>query len=149
RASPRAPHRLRGRGSGHAGRAPVDCETARLAAGASRVGRRLELQIRLRERERGWRPGIDGVGLPARLGRPSPARLHRAPIARGRPLARHRFVVSDVASLGPDAGRARGLDAFADVRGREALVNEVGWFEVTGKDGKKLQKFYGDLFDWK
>ena len=22
-------------------------------------------------------------------------------------------------------------------------------FEVVGKDGKKLQKFYGDLFDWK
>lgn len=25
----------------------------------------------------------------------------------------------------------------------------VTWFEVTGKDGKKLQKFYGDLFGWK
>src|SRR5215469_13348709 len=24
----------------------------------------------------------------------------------------------------------------------------VGWFEITGKDGPKLQKFYGDLFDW-
>lgn len=24
----------------------------------------------------------------------------------------------------------------------------VGWFEVTGKDGPKLQKFFGDLFDW-
>lgn len=24
----------------------------------------------------------------------------------------------------------------------------VAWFEVTGKDGYALQKFYGDLFDW-
>lgn len=24
----------------------------------------------------------------------------------------------------------------------------VGWFEVTGKDGPALQKFYGDLFTW-
>lgn len=24
----------------------------------------------------------------------------------------------------------------------------VGWFEVTGKDGPALQKFYGDLFSW-
>jgi uncharacterized protein len=24
----------------------------------------------------------------------------------------------------------------------------VAWFEVTGKDGAALQKFYGDLFDW-
>ena len=25
----------------------------------------------------------------------------------------------------------------------------VAWFEVTGKDGAKLQKFYADLFGWK
>jgi uncharacterized protein len=24
----------------------------------------------------------------------------------------------------------------------------VAWFEVTGKDGRKLQDFYGRLFDW-
>lgn len=24
----------------------------------------------------------------------------------------------------------------------------VAWFEVTGKDGAALQKFYGSLFDW-
>lgn len=24
----------------------------------------------------------------------------------------------------------------------------VAWFEVTGKDGAALQKFYGELFDW-
>src|SRR5215469_10303377 len=24
----------------------------------------------------------------------------------------------------------------------------VAWFEVTGKDGPKLQKFYSNLFDW-
>lgn len=24
----------------------------------------------------------------------------------------------------------------------------VAWFEVTGKDGQALQRFYGDLFDW-
>lgn len=24
----------------------------------------------------------------------------------------------------------------------------VAWFEVTGKDGPKLQQFYGALFDW-
>ena len=25
----------------------------------------------------------------------------------------------------------------------------VAWFEVTGKDGASMQRFYGDLFDWK
>ena len=25
----------------------------------------------------------------------------------------------------------------------------VGWFEVTGKDGPGLQRFYAKLFDWK
>lgn len=24
----------------------------------------------------------------------------------------------------------------------------VTWFEITGKNGPALQKFYGDLFDW-
>ena len=28
------------------------------------------------------------------------------------------------------------------------MSNPVAWFEVTGKDGKKLQKFYSDLFGW-
>ena len=29
------------------------------------------------------------------------------------------------------------------------MGNPVVHFEVVGKDGSKLQKFYGDLFDWK
>jgi hypothetical protein len=29
------------------------------------------------------------------------------------------------------------------------MAGAVTWFEVAGKDGKKLQKFYADLFDWK
>src|SRR5439155_1762344 len=29
------------------------------------------------------------------------------------------------------------------------MANPVAWFEVTGKDGKKLQDFYGGLFGWK
>jgi predicted enzyme related to lactoylglutathione lyase len=29
-----------------------------------------------------------------------------------------------------------------------AKGNPVGWFEITGKDGPKLQKFYRDLFGW-
>jgi uncharacterized protein len=28
------------------------------------------------------------------------------------------------------------------------MSNPVAWFEVTGKDGGALQRFYGDLFDW-
>ncbi|MBV8087784.1 MAG: VOC family protein [Chloroflexi bacterium] len=24
----------------------------------------------------------------------------------------------------------------------------VAWFEITGKDGKAMQRFYGSLFDW-
>jgi predicted enzyme related to lactoylglutathione lyase len=28
------------------------------------------------------------------------------------------------------------------------VANEVSWFEVTGKDGDKLQQFYGGLFGW-
>jgi predicted enzyme related to lactoylglutathione lyase len=27
--------------------------------------------------------------------------------------------------------------------------NPVTWFEILGKDGASLQKFYGDLFGWK
>jgi predicted enzyme related to lactoylglutathione lyase len=27
--------------------------------------------------------------------------------------------------------------------------NQVLWFEVVGKDGKKLREFYGKLFGWK
>jgi len=29
------------------------------------------------------------------------------------------------------------------------MGNPVVHFEVSGKDGKKLQAFYGELFDWK
>ena len=29
------------------------------------------------------------------------------------------------------------------------MANPVAWFEVVGKDGKKLQDFYGNLFGWK
>jgi predicted enzyme related to lactoylglutathione lyase len=29
------------------------------------------------------------------------------------------------------------------------MANPVGWFEITGKDGKKLQDFYADVFNWK
>ena len=29
------------------------------------------------------------------------------------------------------------------------MGNPVNHFEIIGKDGAKLQKFYGDLFDWK
>jgi predicted enzyme related to lactoylglutathione lyase len=28
------------------------------------------------------------------------------------------------------------------------VANRVVHFEVTGRDGKRLQKFYGDLFGW-
>jgi predicted enzyme related to lactoylglutathione lyase len=29
------------------------------------------------------------------------------------------------------------------------VAQPVAWFEIVGKDGKKLQDFYGKLFDWK
>ena len=29
------------------------------------------------------------------------------------------------------------------------MANQVSWFEVSGKDGAELQRFYGTLFDWK
>lgn len=29
------------------------------------------------------------------------------------------------------------------------MPHPVVWFEVLGKDGKRLQSFYGDLFGWK
>ena len=29
------------------------------------------------------------------------------------------------------------------------MANPVTWFEVTGKDGKKLQDFYTGVFGWK
>lgn len=28
------------------------------------------------------------------------------------------------------------------------MGNKVTWFEVTGKDGEKLRKFFGDAFGW-
>jgi len=29
------------------------------------------------------------------------------------------------------------------------MANPVTWFEITGKDGKKLQDFYSGVFGWK
>ena len=29
------------------------------------------------------------------------------------------------------------------------MGHPVIWFEILGKDGKKLRQFYGDIFDWK
>ncbi|MGH2778207.1 MAG: VOC family protein [Actinomycetota bacterium] len=29
------------------------------------------------------------------------------------------------------------------------MGNPVTWFEITGRDGAKLQAFYSELFDWK
>ena len=29
------------------------------------------------------------------------------------------------------------------------MGNPVTWFEVTGRDGDKLQRFYSEIFDWK
>jgi predicted enzyme related to lactoylglutathione lyase len=29
------------------------------------------------------------------------------------------------------------------------MGNPVTWFEITGRDGAKLQSFYSELFDWK
>jgi predicted enzyme related to lactoylglutathione lyase len=29
------------------------------------------------------------------------------------------------------------------------MGNPVTWFEVTGRDGRGLQRFYSELFDWK
>ena len=29
------------------------------------------------------------------------------------------------------------------------MANPVTWFEITGKDGKKLQEFYSGVFGWK
>ena len=28
------------------------------------------------------------------------------------------------------------------------MANKIGWFEVVGKDAKKLQTFYAELFGW-
>src|SRR6266581_2128082 len=28
------------------------------------------------------------------------------------------------------------------------MANPVTWFEITGKDGEGLQRFYGDVFGW-
>jgi predicted enzyme related to lactoylglutathione lyase len=28
------------------------------------------------------------------------------------------------------------------------MGNPVGWFEIVGKDGKKLRSFYSDVFGW-
>src|SRR5262245_43664420 len=30
----------------------------------------------------------------------------------------------------------------------DTMANKVSWFEVIGKDAKKLQKFYAELFGW-
>ena len=29
------------------------------------------------------------------------------------------------------------------------MANRIAHFEITGRDGKALQQFYGELFDWK
>jgi uncharacterized protein len=29
------------------------------------------------------------------------------------------------------------------------MGNPVGWFEIVGKDGKRLRSFYADVFGWK
>jgi predicted enzyme related to lactoylglutathione lyase len=29
------------------------------------------------------------------------------------------------------------------------MANPVAWFEIVGRDGATLRKFYGDLFDWR
>lgn len=29
------------------------------------------------------------------------------------------------------------------------MANRIAHFEVTGRDGKALQRFYGELFDWR
>jgi predicted enzyme related to lactoylglutathione lyase len=29
------------------------------------------------------------------------------------------------------------------------MGNQVGWFEVVGRDQAALKRFYGDMFDWK
>jgi predicted enzyme related to lactoylglutathione lyase len=36
------------------------------------------------------------------------------------------------------------------VDGKETRMSKpsVGWFEITGKDGPALQRFYSSLFDW-
>src|SRR5215471_12929798 len=31
---------------------------------------------------------------------------------------------------------------------RHDMANPVVWFEVLGKDGEKLRRFYSDLFGW-
>jgi uncharacterized protein len=28
------------------------------------------------------------------------------------------------------------------------MANSVAWFEITGKDGEALQRFYADVFGW-
>jgi len=38
---------------------------------------------------------------------------------------------------------------IAPVEKEEHMGNPVVHFEVVGKNGAKLQKFYGELFDWK
>jgi hypothetical protein len=35
------------------------------------------------------------------------------------------------------------------VKEEDYMANPVTWFEVTGKDGKKLQDFYSGVFGWK
>jgi predicted enzyme related to lactoylglutathione lyase len=37
----------------------------------------------------------------------------------------------------------------AVAREEDGMGNPVTWFEVTGRDGAKLQRFYSELFDWK
>jgi predicted enzyme related to lactoylglutathione lyase len=31
---------------------------------------------------------------------------------------------------------------------RRFTCHSVAWFEITGKDGEALQRFYGEVFGW-
>jgi predicted enzyme related to lactoylglutathione lyase len=41
-----------------------------------------------------------------------------------------------------------GADARREAEGNHIMAQPVVHFEIHGKDGKKLQDFYGKLFDW-
>jgi predicted enzyme related to lactoylglutathione lyase len=42
----------------------------------------------------------------------------------------------------------RARSAVTEDEGRRQMGNPVTWFEVTGRDGPSLQRFYSELFDW-
>jgi predicted enzyme related to lactoylglutathione lyase len=43
----------------------------------------------------------------------------------------------------------RARSAVTEDEGSRQMGNPVTWFEVTGRDGPGLQRFYSGLFDWK